>query len=82
MNRVRVVPGHGGSPALRGAARSQIVAHGLVASEDIAAELAVPHATVVRVLQTNRYGGGDASPRDAGASAKAMTPASEGRAGR
>jgi hypothetical protein len=39
-----------GTPEIREAVRSQIVAYGRVASPVIAAELDLPHATVVRVL--------------------------------
>jgi hypothetical protein len=51
MDRSRFLPGHAGTPEIREAVRSQIVAYGRTASLDIAQELEVPHATVVRVLQ-------------------------------
>ena len=51
MDRSRVLPGHAGTPELRAAVRAQIVAEGRTASLDIAAELGVPHPTVVRVLR-------------------------------
>ena len=50
-DRSRVLPGHAGTPELREAVRAQIVMHRLTASLDIAAELQVPHATVVLVLR-------------------------------
>jgi hypothetical protein len=47
----RVIPGHAGTPEIWEAVRSQVVGHGYTDSLAIAAELDVPHATVVRVLQ-------------------------------
>jgi hypothetical protein len=40
-----------GTPELREAVRSQIVAHGLTSSLDISVALGVPHGGVVRVLR-------------------------------
>jgi transposase len=40
-----------GTPEMREAVRSQIVAHGLSSSEAIAAALGVPHGVVVRMLR-------------------------------
>jgi hypothetical protein len=51
MDERRLLPGNVATPEAREAVRSQIVAHGLTTSGAIAAELDVPHATVVRVLQ-------------------------------
>jgi hypothetical protein len=51
MDGRRVLPGHAGTPELREAVRSQIVAYGHTSSAAIAADLDVPHATVVRILQ-------------------------------
>ncbi len=51
MDARRFLPGHIGTPEIREAVRSQIVAYGLTSSMEIAAELDLPHATVVRVLR-------------------------------
>ena len=51
MGEKRFLPGHVGTPEIREAVRAQVVTHGLTDSRDIAAELQIPHATVVRVLQ-------------------------------
>jgi hypothetical protein len=51
MGRSRDLPSHVGTPEIREAVRSQVVVHGHTDSRAIAAELDVPHATVVRVLQ-------------------------------
>jgi hypothetical protein len=68
MNRARRLPGHVGSPEARGGVRSQVVGHGQRASLAIAAELDLPHATVVRILQ--RFAASDclrlADPPEAG----------------
>lgn len=39
------------TPEIREAVRTQIIGHGYTASAEIAAELDIPHSTVVRVLQ-------------------------------
>jgi len=51
MGRTRGLPSNVGTPETREAVRSQVVCHGRTDSRAIAAELDVPHATVVRVLQ-------------------------------
>ena len=51
MGRLRVHPSNVATPEIREAVRTQIVEHGHVSSRTIAAELDLPHATVVRVLQ-------------------------------
>ncbi|MEA2512129.1 MAG: hypothetical protein QOJ59_1616 [Thermomicrobiales bacterium] len=51
MDRLRFIPGSITTPEIRAAVRSQIVGHGRRSSSDIARELGVPHATVVRTLQ-------------------------------
>ncbi|HEY7032253.1 MAG TPA: hypothetical protein VH482_13025 [Thermomicrobiales bacterium] len=51
MGRSRVHPSNVGTPETREAVRTQIVQHGHTSSRTIAAELDLPHPTVVRVLQ-------------------------------
>jgi hypothetical protein len=51
MGRVRFHASNVGTPEIREAVRTQIVGHGQTGSAEIARELDVPHATVVRVLQ-------------------------------
>lgn len=51
MGRLPVYPSNVATPETREAVRAQIVEHGRVSSRTIAAELDLPHATVVRVLQ-------------------------------
>jgi hypothetical protein len=51
VGRSRVHPSNVGTPETREAVRTQLVDHGHTASGAIAAELDLPHATVVRVLQ-------------------------------
>jgi hypothetical protein len=51
MGRSRVHPSNVGTPETREAVRTQLVDHGHTSSREIAAELDLPHATVVRILQ-------------------------------
>jgi hypothetical protein len=51
MDKRRVLARNVATPEIREAVRSQIVVHGLASSAAIAAELDVPHPTVVRVLR-------------------------------
>ena len=51
MGHMRIHASNVGTPEIREAVRTQIVHHGHTASAEIAAELDLPHATVVRVLQ-------------------------------
>jgi hypothetical protein len=51
MGQMRIHTSNVGTPEIREAVRTQIVGHGYTASNEIAAELDIPHATVVRVLQ-------------------------------
>jgi hypothetical protein len=50
MDRPKRPPADAATPELRAAVRSQIVGHGETSSAAIAAALALPHATVVRIL--------------------------------
>ena len=51
MGHMRIHASNVGTPEIREAVRTQIVGHGYTASNEIAAELDLPHSTVVRVLQ-------------------------------
>jgi hypothetical protein len=51
MGHMRIHASNVGTPEIREAVRTQIVAHGYTASTAIAAELDLPHPTVVRVMQ-------------------------------
>jgi hypothetical protein len=51
MDERRFRPSNVATPEIREAIRSQVVTHGRLSSAAIAAELELPHPTVVRVLQ-------------------------------
>lgn len=51
MREGRGLPSPLGTPELREAVRSRIVVQGLTASTEIAADLGMPHGTVVRMLR-------------------------------
>jgi hypothetical protein len=77
MDGARHRPSNVGTPEIREAVRSQIVAYGRTASPAIAAELDVPHATVVRVLHRfAAVGALDLVASPTGADAVAVVPES------